>query len=213
MGANTRPRQKDWNDRDDQDGQDGQDDRMVQQYLVMLRRQLRALPQAERADAVREIASHIAESKAAGNPLSTVLARLGEPRALAQAYLADYYLQDTPAGRAQTLRRALARLGFTLGTGLVNVFVVPLLSVAVLGFGLAAAVSPIFGIIRTFGAHWIVIGSSTGWQVPYGWSLPVLGGLGVICALIAWAAARILRFYLSAVLAGYRRRLPERVTA
>lgn len=209
MGANTSSRQDHGKDQDDRDDWD---DRLVQQYLAMLRQQLRALPEVERADAVREIASHFVESRAAGKPLPAVLARLGEPRVLAQAYLADYYLQEESAGPVQAPRRVLARLGFMLGTGLVSVFVVPLLSVAVAGFGLAAAVSPIFGIIRTFGASWIVIGSSRGWQVPYIWSLPVLGGLGVICALIAWAAARLLRLYMSVVLAGCRRLLPARVT-
>ena len=62
---------------------------MAQQYLDQLSRSLHALPERDRSDAVREIASHIAESHAASQPVAVVLAGLGDPRVLARAYLAD----------------------------------------------------------------------------------------------------------------------------
>jgi uncharacterized membrane protein len=189
----------------------GRDSQLIQRYLAALRQELHALPEPERADAVREIASHLAESQVAGRPAPEVLSGLGEPRALARSYLADYYLQGELAHGKLTLWQFLTRLGFTLGAGLVSVFVVPLLSVTAVGFGLVAIASPFLGIIRTFGARWIVIGSSNGWQVPYAWSLPVLVGLGALCGLIAWAAAWLLRHYVSGVLAGYRHLLPTLV--
>jgi F-type H+-transporting ATPase subunit beta len=76
-----------------------QDHAASQRYLDELRRQLTRLPQAERDDAVKEIASHIADARAAGMPLAAILARLGDAPSLARAYEADYLLhQPLPAG-------------------------------------------------------------------------------------------------------------------
>jgi F-type H+/Na+-transporting ATPase subunit beta len=66
----------------------------VQRYLAELQRHLARLPDAERDDAVREIASHITDARAAGTPLMVILARLGEAYALARAYEADYLLRQ-----------------------------------------------------------------------------------------------------------------------
>jgi F-type H+-transporting ATPase subunit beta len=63
-------------------------------YLDQLQRLLERLPQAEREDALQEIASHIADARAAGLPLAVVLARLGDPASLARAYESDYLLQQ-----------------------------------------------------------------------------------------------------------------------
>jgi F-type H+-transporting ATPase subunit beta len=71
-----------------------QDPNASQRYLDELRRQLVRLPLAERDDAVKEIGSHIAEARAAGMPLAAILARLGQPDALARAYVADYLLSQ-----------------------------------------------------------------------------------------------------------------------
>jgi len=187
----------------------GQQHEMAQRYLAELRRHLRALPETERDDASREIASHLAESQTAGQPVSAVLGRLGEPAELARSYLADYYLRSAPRGRWDALRREGARLGLTLGAGVASVILVPFLGMAAVTLALAAVLSPLLGVVRTFGASWIVLGSSTGWQVPYAWSFPVLVGLGIVCAVLAWGAARLLQLYVSVVLAGYRRVLPS----
>ncbi len=70
-----------------------QDHTASQRYLDELRRHLARLPEAERADAVNEIGSHIADARAAGMPMAAILARLGDAPALARAYEADYLLQ------------------------------------------------------------------------------------------------------------------------
>ena len=116
-------------------------DTMAQQYLDQLTRFLHALPERDRSDAVREIASHIAESHAAGQPVAVVLAGLGDPRVLARAYLADYYGQQPPGTRWQLWLHRLAGLGFVLGSGVTSLVVVPVLSVLTLTLGLAAPVT------------------------------------------------------------------------
>ena len=49
-------------------------------------------------EAVREIATHVAEVTASGRPTAAILAQLGPPEALARAYLADYFLQRRAVG-------------------------------------------------------------------------------------------------------------------
>jgi len=67
-----------------------------QRYLDVLRASLTGLPEADRDDAVREIESHIALARADGLPLAAILARLGDPRALARAYETNYLLEQQP---------------------------------------------------------------------------------------------------------------------
>lgn len=169
---------------------------------------MRRLPEAERVDATQEIRSHIAESQARGEPIAAVLGRLGEPSALARAYLSDYYLRTEGTSPGMSRFVSIGALGLVLGTGLVSVIVVPLLATLTVVLGLAAVASPVFGILRTLGAAtWLVLGNNPGWQVPRIWSLPVLLGLGVLSGLLAWLALGLLRRYINAVLLRYRRML------
>ena len=79
----------------------------TQRYLDELSRLLGRLPATEREDAVREIASHIADAREAGLPMSAVLARLGAPSLLAQAYESDWLLQQPlPADLEEPLSEA-----------------------------------------------------------------------------------------------------------
>jgi uncharacterized membrane protein len=183
-------------------------DPMMQQYLDQLTRFLHALPEQDRSDAVREIASHMAESHAAGQPMAVVLARLGEPRVLARAYLADYYAQQPPGSRWQVWGHRLAALGFILGSGLTSLFVVPVLSLLALVLGLTSPVVVVLGVLRFLGASWISIRLLPDTEVPQIWSVPVTLAFALICVALAWGAVKLLRWYMSAILAGYRRVLP-----
>ena len=183
-------------------------DPMAQQYLDQLSRSLHALPEQDRSDAVREIASHIAESHAAGQPLAVVLTGLGDPRVLARAYLADYYGQQPPGGRWRTWGHRIAGFGFILGSGLTSLFVAPVLGLLALVFGLAAPVVVVMGVLRFLGASWISIRLLPDTELPQIWSVPVTLVFALICVVLAWGAARLLRWYMSAILAGYRRVLP-----
>ena len=183
-------------------------DPMAQQYLDQLTRFLHALPEQDRSDAVREIASHIAESHAAGQPMAVVLARLGDPRVLARAYLADYYAQPAPGSRWKVWGHRLAGFGFILGSGLTSLFVVPVLSLLALVLGLAAPAIVILGVLRFLGASWISIRLLPDTELPQVWSVPVTLAFALICIALAWGAANLLRLYVRAILAGYHRVLP-----
>jgi uncharacterized membrane protein len=184
-------------------------DSMAQQYLDRLTRSLQALPERDRSDAVREIASHIAESQAAGQPVAVVLAGLGDPRVLARAYLADYYGHHQPGNRWQLGRHRLASFGFILGSGVTGLVVVPVLSMLAFAFGLAAPVTVVLGILRFLGASWITIRLLPDTELPQVWSVPVTVAFALVFAAVAWGAAKLLRLYMTAILAGYRRVLPS----
>jgi uncharacterized membrane protein len=181
---------------------------MAQQYLDQLARFLHALPKQDRSDAVREIASHIAESHAAGQLMAVVLAGLGDPRLLARAYLADYYAQQPPGSRWQVWGHRLAGFAFILGSGLTSLFVVPVLSLLALVLGLAAPAIVILGVLRFLGASWISIRLLPDTELPQVWSVPVTLAFALVCIALAWGAANLLRLYMRAILAGYRRVLP-----
>src|SRR5215203_4159554 len=169
-------------------------DDSAERYLDELRRNLRPLPEDERSEAVREIESHIAEGQADGRPTAAVLAGLGDAKTLARAYVADYHLR--------------APRGGVLGS--VSRFVLSMLALLTSLSGLLTVVTPVLGVLRTFGVHGIVMGDAGGWQVPILWSFPASVALGVAFAVLAWAGYKLLRGYLWLVLAGYRRLLPFR---
>jgi len=184
-------------------------DIMAQQYLDKFTRSLQGLPEQDRSDAVREIASHIAESQAAGQPVAVVLARLGDPRVLARAYLADYYGRQQPGSHWRFWGHRLAGFGFILGSGLTSIFVAPVLGVLALVLGLAAPVLVVLGVLRFLGASWISIRLLPDTEVPQVWSVPVTLAFALICVALAWGAAKLLRLYVRVILAGYRRVLPS----
>jgi uncharacterized membrane protein len=176
---------------------------MSNRYLDQLRRELRRLPAEDREDAVREIGSHIADAEVAGQPQAAVLAKLGTPKDLARAYIADAYLQEGAS------RRGLAFMGvvaFVAGSGMVSVIVVPLLTVTAITFGLTAVASPVIGVLQLVG----VISDANGvvyWGEPVAkvWVLPLTLVTAILCAAIAWGSWRALRWYSLRVLSGYQR--------
>jgi uncharacterized membrane protein len=185
-------------------------DDAAERYLDELRRNLRPLPEDERSDAVREIESHIAEGQADGRPTAAVLAGLGDARTLARAYVADYHMRVPRGGALGSVSRFVLSSVFVSGTGLLSLFVVPMLALLIALAGLMAVVSPVLGVLRTFGVSGIVMGDSGGWQVPTLWSFPASLVLAAAFAVIAWAGYKLLRGYLWLVLAGYRKLLPFR---
>jgi uncharacterized membrane protein len=185
-------------------------DDAAERYLDELRRNLRPLPEEERSDAVREIESHIAEGQADGRPTAAVLAGLGDARTLARAYVADYHIRVPRGGALGSVARFVLSSAFVSGTGLLSLFVVPMLALLTSLAGLLAIATPILGVLRTFGVSGIVMGDSGGWQVPTLWSFPASLVLAAAFAVLAWAGYKLLRGYLWLVLVGYRRLLPFR---
>lgn len=173
-------------------------DQMAKRYLDELTKQLRPLPELDRQDAVREIESHIAESVGAGNPVATVLARLGEPKVLAKAYLADFHLQG-----AHGLDRAFQRFAFFATTSLMSLIVVPFLGILVATCGFVTVLSPFAFVGRLFGVPGFMVWNDG--PMPILMAIPVAVGLtllGGVCTRGTW---RLTQRYFAFVAAGYRK--------
>jgi Protein of unknown function (DUF1700) len=123
-------------------------DDAAERYLDELRRNLGPLPEDERSDAVREIESHIAEGQADGRPTASVLGGLGDARTLARAYVADYHLRVPRDAKLGSLSRFVLSSAFVSGTGLLSLFVVPLLALLTPLAGLLAVATPVLGVLE-----------------------------------------------------------------
>ena len=181
-------------------------------YLADLEVALSRLRPEQRQDALREIESHFADATAAGASSDELIARLGPPRLLAAALIADG-LEQSHDSIPLRVWKVIGSSLFIAGTSFTSVIVVPLLATLAIGFGLIAALSPIAGVLRTFGATWIQIDLGPGRSLPNEWSIPFMLGLAVVCAGVAFGAYKLLRLYLGLVSRGYRAVLATRSAA
>ena len=105
-------------------------------YLQRLDQELSAIPASERAEILREIADHIADSLAAGRRLDEVLTALGPADRLARGYAVELAL-NRPNTRLGAIDKALTVIGLVAVASLPS-FIVSVILLSV-GGGLAAA--------------------------------------------------------------------------
>jgi hypothetical protein len=179
----------------------------VRGYLYVLERSLRSfLPREVVADAVREIETHIADrvSTAEAQPdertaLERVLAELGPPLRVAQAYSAELTIDEAvTTGRIGPMARAIWYFAVTSVAGFFGA--VGLLIGYTLGASFVAVgvLKPIFpnnvgllydhGQLRGLGAHFPV----EPWQVVAGgyWIIPVALAAGLVVLVATHRVAR-----------------------
>lgn len=182
---------------------------IFERYLADFNNALSRVEPTERQDALREIETHFADATAAGVAPEEVVARLGSPRLLAAALLAeglDYSGEPT----VRHILRVIMTSLFIAGSSFTSLVIVPILAVIAVGFGLIAVLSPFAGMLRTFGASWIQINFAPGQSLPAEWSLPFMLAVGLCCGLIALLAYKGLRLYMRALARGYRAVLSKR---
>jgi uncharacterized membrane protein len=177
-------------------------DERTSRYISELEHELKKLPALDREDALREIRSHLQEASDSGTPSPLTLARLGSPRNLAAAYMGDYLSARELSLPTQALR--VAAVGaYVFGTTFSSLFVVPILAISALTFGIAGVVSPILGLMRTFGASWIQM-DVPGHSIATALSFPVGLVIGVVCIGIAALSVAALRLYLRLLVRSFR---------
>jgi len=176
------------------------------EYLRIFYERLHFLPEEERVDAVREIESNMAESLSSGVPEAVILSRLGDPRKLAKAYKSEYIMDK---GNSRSLRWFGQMIAFYCTSGLLSLFVVPLLATIAYGFGFCAVLSLLGGAVRSFGVSWINMSLGEGLEVPYAWSLPFGALMAVIIGGIAWISRKYLLLYMKFVSKQYSRLIPR----
>jgi uncharacterized membrane protein len=188
----------------------------VNGYLFVLDRALRSfLPRETAADAVREIESHVRERIATIDAapderaaLERILAELGPPMRVAQAYSAERTIDEAVAtGRVGAILRAIGHLATTTVAGFFGALTIFVGYVLALAFFAIAVLKPIFpdnvgieyvgGIPVAVGAHFPVAGGADlrggYWVVP----VAILLGLAVFTVthrgarrFIAWMRNR-----------------------
>jgi hypothetical protein len=90
--------------------------------------------------------------------------------------------------------RVAAIGAYVVGTTFSSLFVVPILAISALTFGIAGVVTPILGLIRKFGATWIQMALS----------FPIGLVIGVVCIGIAALSVAALRLYLQLLVRSFR---------
>ena len=183
-------------------------------YMWLLDRALRTrLPQGAAREALKEIHGHInariAETDARGNEalaLERILAELGAPLRVAQAYSADRNLDDAVrTGRLVPIFRSIAHAAFATVFGFIAaifIFTGYVSGVAFLIIGLAKPIFPNnvgfwrvngpISIPTSLGFKWNTAETPAGgnWVILVG----VAGGLALL-ALTHWGARAFLRWY------------------
>jgi hypothetical protein len=116
--------------------------------------------------------------------------------------MGDYLSARELSLPAQALR--VAAVGaYVFGTTFSSLFVVPILAISALTFGIAGVVTPILGLMRTFGATWIQM-DIPGHSIPTSLSFPVGLMIGVVCIGIAALSVLALRLYLQLLVRSFR---------
>ena len=179
----------------------------VNGYLFVLERSLRSfLPSEAVRDAVREIESHLRERvlSADGAPnerevLERILAELGPPLRVAQAYSAERTIDEAVVtGRMVPMARAIWQLGVTTLVGSAVATALFSAYAAGIAFIVAGLLKPIFpnnvgllvvdGMPKSFGAQFPMPPGA----VVYGgyWIIPVSMACGVAVLALTHKAAR-----------------------
>lgn len=190
-------------------------------YVWLLDRSLQSrLPRGAARDALKEIESHlharIAETDAAGDErvaLERILAELGSPLRVAQAYSADRNLDDAvETGRVLAIVRSIANAAFATMFGFIAAIVLftgYVSGIALVVIGLAKPIFPNnVGFWRVNGPSNMPTSLGFKWsttETPAGGDWVIVIGLGAGLALLAlthWGARVFLRWYRA-------RRTPE----
>ena len=119
-------------------------DRQLSDYLDQVERRLRALPAGERADIILEIRSELQELEAQGAVPEDILARLGDARSLAAAYLGEAIVKRP----GFSLSRLGAVAAFWGLAGLGGVFVLPITSTLAAGLLLGGVLALAAGLAK-----------------------------------------------------------------
>lgn len=131
-------------------------EKRLNEYLEQVEKYLKPLPVSERVDIVQEIKSEMQELQAAGQTPEQILARLGEPKEMARAYLGDLIAQ----GSGFSMGRVLALCAFYSAAGLSGLVVIPTLVICAPVFLLCGVLTPLLGALKA-------VDAALGLHIPY----------------------------------------------
>lgn len=160
-------------------------EKQLNSYLEQVEKYLKPLPVSERVDIVQEIKSEMQELQAAGHTPEQILARLGEPKELARAYLGDLIAQSGGLSAS----RVLALCAFYSVTGLSGLVVIPTLGICAPAFLLCGVVTPLLGAVKA-------VDVALGLHIPYVQYIGIAGVQNPVLVFVLCTLAGIALFAL-----------------
>jgi uncharacterized membrane protein len=159
-----------------------------QAYLAELRRLLRKLPADDVEDILRDYDEHIRLARGSGLADAQVFQRLGDPRTVAKAIMAEFFLDAADSSRQP---RALLRATLaSMSLGVLNaVLVVPPMAAGVVVMGVLA----VMAVAMIAAPVVAVYGAAQGYGVTLVAASLLVTGIGLfLLAGIAWLWTRII---------------------
>lgn len=183
---------------------------ILNNYLVKMEKYLKALPAEERIDIVNELKSEMMELSDKGVSAEEILDRLGNPKVLARAYLAD----EIGKMKKFSWKKFAMIFSFYSYASIGGMFILPITSCLAVAFILSGIVCPVAGVIK-FIAHFcgkempyltLTIGNYSASAIAF---LPISIGLGVIMFLLGWAFWKLTVLFIKSV--GKHKRLKDKI--
>lgn len=119
-------------------------DTKLEKYLDTIDKHLRPLPASERVDIVKEVKASMLEMQADGVDSEQILARLGDARSLARAYLGDLLAESSGFG----WQRVLTVCAFYSLVGFSGMIVIPCLAIMAPVFIACGVFCPLVGTVK-----------------------------------------------------------------
>ena len=129
---------------------------ILNNYLVKMEKYLKALPAAERIDIVNELKSEMIELSDKGISGEQIVNRLGNPKVLARAYLAD----EIGKMKKFSWKKFAMFFSFYSYASIGGMFILPITSCLAVAFIISGVACPLAGIVK-FIAHFC------GKEMPY----------------------------------------------
>lgn len=123
-------------------------EKILNDYLEKIEKYLKPLPVSERVDIVKEIKSEILDLQSGGKTAEEIIKRLGNPKELAKAYLADLIAKSS----SFSWNRLVIICAYYSLASLSGLIVIPVLAICVPVFIVCAIATPILGAVKLIDA-------------------------------------------------------------
>lgn len=172
-------------------------DAKLEKYLDKIDKHLKPLPVSERVDIVKEVKASMQEMQADGLDTEQILARLGDEKDLARAYLGDLLAESS----GFSMTRVLTVFAFYSLVGFSGMILIPCLAIMApvfIGCGIfcpLAGTAKLIDHLLGLGIPWlqnagifVVDGQPALGAVPTFFILLVVGALFIILGRLCWKA-------------------------
>lgn len=122
-------------------------DKIMNDYLEKIEKYLKPMSSSERIDIVKEIKSVMLELQNNGLSSEQIIERLGNPKELAKAYLAEAISKNNTF----SWHKFSAVFAFYSYAGVNGMFVLPFISLSSIALMISGVIAPIGGIIKYVG--------------------------------------------------------------